>query len=130
VTNAPLSVLIDGTPADVEPAVTEALAAQGFGVLTRIDVAATLKTKIDADLEEYVILGACNPPLAFRALQASRQVGLLLPCNVVLRAEDGGTRVEAVDPESLLPSDDQAMCDVAADARARLAAALGALPNR
>jgi uncharacterized protein (DUF302 family) len=114
----------------VEPAVTEALAAQGFGVLTRIDVAATLKTKIDADLEEYVILGACNPPLAFRALQASRQVGLLLPCNVVLRAEDGGTRVEAVDPETLLPSDDQAMCDVAADARARLAAALGALPNR
>jgi uncharacterized protein (DUF302 family) len=124
---APLSVVRPGTPAELEPAVTEALAEQGFGVLTRIDVTATLKTKIGADIEEYLILGACNPPLAHAALQANRSVGLLLPCNVVLRAEGEQTRIEAVDPEVLLPADDQAMCDVAADARGRLAAALAAV---
>lgn len=77
----------------------EALAEQGFGVLTEIDVRATLQQKIGAEIEDYVILGACNPPLAHRALQVDREVGALLPCNVVVRAVDGGSEVLISDPQ-------------------------------
>lgn len=82
--------------------VTEALKQQGFGVLTTIDVAQTLKTKLDVDVDPYTILGACNPGLAHRALQAAPEVGLLLPCNVTVRQTSDGVLVSIVDPEQML----------------------------
>lgn len=101
---------------------TEALKAEGFGVLTEIDVKATLKQKLNADFRRYVILGACNPPLAHRALTANLEVGLLLPCNVTVYEEDGGAVVTAVDPVAMLGAlkDDQVVCDVAESAKEKL----------
>jgi uncharacterized protein (DUF302 family) len=108
--------------------VREALAEQGFGVLTEIDVRATLKSKLGAEMEDYVILGACNPPLAHRALDADRTVGLLLPCNVVVRAADGGSVVEVLDPRMIATVAGRAELDsVAEEAGRRLSAALAAL---
>ena len=110
-------------------AVRAALGEQGFGVLTEIDIAATLKAKLDVDVPAQVILGACRPPLAHAALQAEPSIGLLLPCNVVVRAlDDDTTVVEAVDPQTMVAlthNDD--LQSVADDATARLRAALAAL---
>ncbi|MFI6985946.1 DUF302 domain-containing protein [Embleya sp. NPDC050154] len=92
------TVRLDADFATTVTAVREALAAQGFGILTEIDVTATLKTKLGHDMENYLILGACNPPLALRALDTDRTVGLLLPCNVVVRADGEHTAVQALDP--------------------------------
>lgn len=109
----------------------EALSAQGFGVLTEIDVQATLKTKLDEDVEHYLILGACNPPLAHRALTAHRQIGLLLPCNVVVRDDvdnPGTVIVEAMNPDIMVQvADVPGLPDVAADAATKLRAAIDAL---
>lgn len=109
-------------------AVREALAEQGFGVLTEIDVTATLKAKLGHDMEDYVILGACSPPLAHRALEADRAIGLLLPCNVVVRADGDTTVVQALDPEVLVNLTGLPALDpVAAEATHRLDAALATL---
>lgn len=105
--------------------VKEALREQGFGVLTEIDVRATMQDKLGAEMEDYIILGACNPPLAHRALAADRSIGLLLPCNVVVRAGQGETIVEAMDPQVMTQvAGEAALTDVAEEAAARLRAAL------
>ncbi|HUG42259.1 MAG TPA: DUF302 domain-containing protein [Longimicrobiales bacterium] len=99
-----------------------ALEAEGFGVLTEIDVQATLRKKLDADFRRYEILGACNPPLAHRALQADGDIGLLLPCNVVVQESgDGGTVVEAVDPVvQMSVAESAGLPELAGEVRARL----------
>ncbi|OBI72945.1 DUF302 domain-containing protein [Mycobacterium asiaticum] len=111
---------------------TAALAEQGFGVLTRIDVKATLKQKIGEDMEDYLILGACNPSLAHRALGVDRQIGQLLPCNVVVRSDpsagDGAVIVEAMDPQLMVRvMDEPGLQDVADEAGAKLRAAIAEL---
>ena len=120
---------VDQPFADTLDATRAALGEQGFGVLTEIDLQATLKAKLDADIDPQVILGACRPPLAYAAVQAEPSIGLLLPCNVVVRALGGSrTVVEALDPVVMVTlSGNEALTDVAADARTRLTAALHSL---
>ena len=102
-----------------------ALKTQGFGVLTEIDVKKTMKEKLDADFQPYVILGACNPPLAHRALTAEPEIGLLLPCNVVVHQDGDGSRVMVMDPEAALGIvKNAALEEVAREARSRLQKAL------
>ena len=114
---------------DAVAKVTDALKAEGFGVLTRIDVKETLKKKIDVDFQRYEILGACNPKLAHRALSSDSSIGLLLPCNVTVEQVDGGVRVSIVDPKAMFQVvKGDALKDVAEEAESRLrrvASALG-----
>lgn len=105
------------------PAVKAAFQWQGFGALTEIDVRATLHEKIGEELEPYLIIGACNPRLAHRALGADRQVGALLPCNVVVRQADGGVVVDALDPSVMIGLSDSPELRPVADEAARLVAA-------
>jgi uncharacterized protein (DUF302 family) len=96
------SVTLDSSFADAVSRVRAALREQGFGVLTEIDVTATLRAKLGEQIEDYVILGACNPPYAHAALGIDRSIGLLLPCNVVVRAAGDRTVVEALDPQVMV----------------------------
>lgn len=100
-----MQVRLDNVPYEqaVEK-ITAALKEQGFGILSNIDVKATLKAKLDADFRPYVILGACNPPLAKRALESETEIGLLLPCNVIVYADEtgDGSVVSAADPQAML----------------------------
>jgi uncharacterized protein (DUF302 family) len=110
--------------------IREALKAQGFGVLTEIDVQATLRDRLGEEMEEYLILGACNPPLAHRALSADRRIGLLLPCNVVIRTEAGQTVIEALDPQAMVAvTGEPSLQPVADEAASRLRAALDSLQD-
>ena len=107
---------------------TVALKAQGFGVLTQIDMQATLKQKLNVDFRRYIILGACNPPLAYRALSTTLDVGLLLPCNVVVYEEGDGSVVTVQDPILMMQVIDNPLLDeIAREARARLEKVIGGL---
>ena len=109
-------------------AVRAALADQGFGVLTEIDLKATLKAKLDVDVAPQVILGACRPQLAHEAIDIDPSIAAVLPCNVVVRAlDDETTIVEAFDPDAMTKLAGDALGDIAADAKQRLVAALAAL---
>jgi uncharacterized protein (DUF302 family) len=126
-----ISTTLRASFADAVEMTRKALFEQGFGVLTEIDVKATLKAKLDEDMEDYLILGACNPALAHRAVSVDRQIGLLLPCNVVVRSDphdDGAVIVDAMDPQIMVQVADQPGLREVADAVAvKLHAAMDAL---
>jgi uncharacterized protein (DUF302 family) len=124
-----LAVTLDRPYDAAVAAVRTALADQGFGVLTEIDLKATFKTKLDVDVAPQVILGACRPQLAHQALQVDPSIAAVLPCNVVVRSvDDATTVVEAFDPQVMMSLADQpALAEVATDARQRLTAAMAAL---
>lgn len=115
------------------PRVIEALKEEGFGVLTRIDVHDAFKEKLGVDFRNYSILGACNPPLAHRALSNRPDAGLMLPCNVVVEAVDGGTLVRIVDPAAMMQAGglagDPVLQEVGAEAEVRLKRVAEALKN-
>ncbi|MFF0540564.1 DUF302 domain-containing protein [Streptomyces coelicoflavus] len=124
------TVHVDGDFVQTVSAVREALAEQGFGILTEIDVQATLKEKLGHEMEDYLILGACNPPLAHQAIKADRSIGLLLPCNVVVRTDGERIAVQALDPATMVTLTGQdALKPVAEEATRRLDAALSALTD-
>ena len=119
---------LPGSVDDVRPRVEAALKGEGFGVLTTIDVQATMKAKLGVEWPPFLILGACNPPLAHRALEADPSVGALLPCNVVLRQDGPETIVEAMDPLAVLGIvENPAMMPIAEEAKARLERAIATL---
>ena len=113
---------------EIDKRTREALAGKGFGVLTEIDVKSTMKKKIDADMDDYRILGACNPKLAFQAIGHEPRVGAMLPCNVILRAIDGGVEVSAVDPlASMAGIDNDSLKVVAGQVREMMAEVVAAI---
>ena len=121
-------ITLDAPFGEAVARVRAALAGQGFGVLTEIDVTATMRAKLGEQMEDYVILGACNPPFAHQALGNDRSIGLLLPCNIVVRAVSDGTVVEALDPQVMVTMSGRAELKPVADEVARrLAAALAEL---
>jgi len=114
----------DEVNADVRAALTE----QGFGIITEVDMQATLHNKIGVEIDPQIILGACNPMYAYRSLQAEPSIGLLLPCNVVVRKTDAGTVVEMINPEMMVTiTDNPAISEIANEVTEKLAAALASL---
>lgn len=126
-----IRTIYNGSIEEAEVAITEALKSVGFGVLTRIDVAATLKAKIDVTRKPYVILGACNPKLANRGLNAEPELGLMLPCNVIVyENEQGQTVVSAIDPNAMVGMiDNEDLQCLVVDARPLLSQAIESLNN-
>ncbi len=124
-----ISKTLAGDFDDIVDRATEALAAEGFGVLTQIDVKATLKKKLDVDFRPYLILGACNPGYAHQALLAEDKVGTMLPCNVVVQERDGGEiEVSAVDPIASMASiDNPALGEMASEVQAKLRKVIAAI---
>jgi uncharacterized protein (DUF302 family) len=116
-----IGCVLDTPYEDTVANVRAALKDEGFGVITEIDVRATMKEKLGIEGDDYVILGACNPALAHKVLTAEPELGLLLPCNVVVRATAEGTRVSAIDPMMMVQMEDNPVLDeVAAEVRTRL----------
>lgn len=114
-------VIEDAAIGEVDARVRAALAERGFGVLTEIDVKATLKAKIGAEVDDYRILGACSPSMAYKAIQVEPRVGAMLPCNVILRAVEGGVEVSAIDPvASMQAIENDDLHKIAAEVRAML----------
>ncbi|MDV8009017.1 DUF302 domain-containing protein [Rhodococcus sp. IEGM 1318] len=126
-----LTATLNTTFDDAVERTRTALSEQGFGILTEIDMKATLKAKLDEDMEDYLILGACNPPLAHRAVGVMRQIGLLLPCNVVVRADPSAENtviIDAMNPALMAEvTGEPALQSVADEATTRLQAALDSL---
>lgn len=124
-----MSTTVDLPYDEAVNATRQALAEQGFGILTEIDLAATMKTKLDVDLPPQVILGACRPQLAYEAIGVDPSIAAVLPCNVVVRStSEATTIVEAFDPDAMMGlASSDALDSVAADAKQRLTAALAAL---
>ncbi|OZG29587.1 ABC transporter [Williamsia sp. 1138] len=129
-----ISTVVNSPFKDTVEKTRAVLADQGFGVLTEINVTDTLKAKLDKDMENYLILGACNPQLAHRALGVQSQIGLLLPCNVVVRsdpADPASTIVEAMNPNLMVQvSGESGLAPIADEATAKLTAAIAALANQ
>jgi len=116
---------LQGEFAEIVDRVTDALAAEGFGVLTTIDVQSTFRAKLGIERDPYVILGACNPPLAARAIEADARIGALLPCNVVVRETGEGVAVDVMDPNAVLELVDRPEVDeLASEVRTRLVRAM------
>jgi len=123
------SKIVDDSFEDAITRVTEQLSKQGFGVLTTIDVSATLKKKLDVDFKPYTILGACNPTYAYKALQAEDKIGTMLPCNVIVQeTADGKVEVAAVDPiASMTAISNEELGEIATEVRAKLQAVVDGL---
>ena len=120
-------VIKDASFDDVDARIRTALAERGFGVLTEIDVKATLKAKIGAEVDDYRILGACSPAMAYKAIQVEPRVGAMLPCNVILRAVEGGVEISAIDPvASMQAIENVELHTIAAEVRAMLIEAVEA----
>lgn len=122
-----LEVSLDQPFDQVLPRVVEALRGEGFGVLTEIDVKETMRVKLGAEMAPYKILGACNPPIAYRALTAERDAGLMMPCNVIVYEEGAQVRVKAIDPMSTMAAAHGALQPIAQEVRQKLLAVIAKL---
>lgn len=121
-------VLKDAGFEEAIEAVTHALKEEGFGILTEIDIQATMKKKLDVDFKPYKILGACNPPYAYKALTAEDKIGTMLPCNVIVQQQDGGIEVAAVDPmASMQAVENPSLETIASEIQQKLKAAIDSL---
>ena len=127
--NYDISKTLRTTPVQARERAVEALSAEGFGVLTEIDVQATMKKKLDHDMPYYVILGACSPELAWQALNREPKIGTMLPCNVIVRElEDGSAEVSAVDPQASMQAvENPDLGEIAREVKTRLQRVIDAL---